>query len=46
MYIVEYQFADTLEICKKSFDAFIDAMQFQHEILKKYKSRINYCIYK
>ena len=45
-YIVEYQFTDTLEVVSKEFDDFIKAMQYQAEILKKYKNRLNYCIYK
>ena len=45
-YIVEYQFADTLEIVSKEFDDFLQAMKYQGEILKKYKNRLNYCIYK
>ena len=46
MYIVEYQFRDTLEIVQKEFDDFIKAMNYQGQILKKYKNRLNYCIYK
>ena len=45
-YYVEYQFIDTLEIVTKEFDNFIDAMKYQGEILKKYKNKLNYCIYK
>ena len=45
-YIVEYQFFDTLEIVIKEFDNFIDAMKYQENILKKYKKRLSYCIYK
>ena len=45
-YIVEYQFADTLEVFSKEFTDFIQAMKYQGEILKKYKNRLNYCIYK
>ena len=45
-YIVEYQFTDTLEVVSKEFDNFIQAMKYQGEILKKYKNRLNYCIYK
>lgn len=45
-YIVEYQFTDNLEIVQKEFNNFIDAMKYQGEILKKYKNKINYCIYK
>lgn len=45
-YIVEYQFTDTLEVISKEFDDFIKAMQYQAEVLKKYKNRLNYCIYK
>ena len=46
MYIVEYQLRHTLEIYSKEFDDFIKAMEFQRQILKKYKNRLNYCIYK
>lgn len=45
-YIVEYQFSDTLEVVSKEFDNFLMAMKYQGEILKKYKNRLNYCIYK
>lgn len=45
-YIVEYQFTDTLEIVSKEFNDFLQALNFQGEILKKYKNKINYCIYK
>lgn len=45
-YIVEYQFADTLEIVSKEFDDFVKAMNYQGDILKKYKNKLNYCIYK
>lgn len=45
-YIVEYQFTDTLEIVQKEFTDFISAMKYQGEILKKYKNKLNYCIYK
>jgi hypothetical protein len=45
-YIVEYQFTGTLQVVKKEFVDFIQAMQFQSEILKKYKNKLNYCIYK
>lgn len=45
-YIVEYQFTDTLEVVSKEFDDFIKAMQYQAEVLKKHKNRLNYCIYK
>jgi len=46
MYIVEYQFRDTLEIVRKEFDDFIKALNYQGQILRKYKSKLNYCIYK
>jgi len=45
-YTVEYQFTDTLEVIRKEFDDFLQAMKYQGEILKKYKNKINYCIYK
>jgi len=45
-YIVEYQFTDTLEIISKKFDNVIKAINYQGEIVKKYKGKINYCIYK
>lgn len=45
-YIVEYQFTETLEIVRKEFNDFISAMRFQESVLKKYKNKINYCIYK
>lgn len=45
-YIVEYQFNDTLEVVQKEFNDFISAMRFQGSILKKYKNKLNYCIYK
>ena len=45
-YIVEYQFIDTLEIIQKEFNDFISAMNFQASVLKKYKNKLNYCIYK
>lgn len=45
-YTVEYQFTDNLKIVQKEFNDFIDAMKYQGEILKKYKNKINYCIYK
>lgn len=45
-YIVEYQFIDSLEIIRKEFDDFMQAMKYQGEILKKYKNKLNYCIYK
>ena len=45
-YIVEYQFTDTLEIIQKQFTDFISAMSFQASVLKKYKNKLNYCIYK
>ena len=45
-YIVEYQFTDSLEIVTKEFSSFVDAMRFQANIIKKYKNKINYCIYK
>lgn len=45
-YIVEYQFIDTLEIVSKEFENFIDAMKYQGSIIKKYKNKLNYCIYK
>lgn len=45
-YVVEYQFTDTLEVVSKEFDDFLQAMKYQGEILKKYKNRLNYCIYK
>ena len=39
MYIVEYQFRDTLEIVQKEFDDFIKALKYQGQILKKYKNK-------
>lgn len=45
-YIVEYQFTDTFETIQKEFNDFISAMSFQASILKKYKNKLNYCIYK
>lgn len=45
-YIVEYQFTETLETIQKEFTDFISAMSFQASILKKYKNKLNYCIYK
>ena len=45
-YIVEYQFTETLQVVRKEFTDFIQAMHFQGEILKKYKNKLNYCIYK
>jgi hypothetical protein len=45
-YIVEYQFADSLEIVSKEFNDFLQALKYQGEILKKYKNKLNYCIYK
>lgn len=45
-YIVEYQFTDTLEVFSKEFDDYLKAIRYQGEILKKYKNRLNYCIYK
>lgn len=45
-YVVEYQFTDTLEVVSKEFDDFLQAMKYQGEILKKYKNRLNYCVYK
>ena len=45
-YIVEYQFTDTLEIVSKDFDDFLQAIKYQGEILKKYKNKLNYCVYK
>ena len=45
-YIVEYQFIDTLEIVRKEFNDFLQALKYQSEIIKKYKRKINYCVYK
>lgn len=45
-YIVEYQFTDSLEIVSKEFNDFLQALKYQGEILKKYKNKLNYCIYK
>lgn len=45
-YIVEYQFINDYEIITKKFNDFLGAMKYQGEIVKKYKNKLNYCIYK
>lgn len=44
--IVEYKFINEDEIYSYSFENSINAMRFQAEILKKYKNKLEYCIYK
>ena len=45
-YVVEYQLIDNLDIISKEFTDFVKAMKYQAEIVKKYKNKLNYCIYK
>lgn len=45
-YVVEYRISDTGEVVKSEpFENFIDAMQYQGNILKKMKNKIDYCKY-
>lgn len=45
-YVVEYRISDTGEVVKSEpFENFIDAMQYQGNILKKMKDKIDYCKY-
>ena len=45
-YVVEYRTSDTGEVVKSEpFENFIDAMQYQGNILKKMKNKIDYCKY-
>lgn len=45
-YVVEYRISDTGEVVKSEpFENFIDAMQYQDNILKKMKNKIDYCKY-
>lgn len=46
MFIVEYKFINETDVITKSFTDIISAMRFQGEIVKKYKSKLEYCIYK
>lgn len=45
-YKVEYRFINSNEVVIKEFNDIISAMKFQEQIVKKYKNKLDYCIYK
>lgn len=46
MFIVEYRLINDFEVVQKEFKDIISAMRFQESIIKKYKDKLDYCIYK
>ena len=45
-YKVEYRLINSNEVIIKEFNDIISAMNFQAQIVKKYRNKLDYCIYK